>query len=149
MKLLALMLLAALPAYGADDFRMFWWQESLDEKTGEKLSACYLAPEAVKAVYEAFAKGDETKAKDLADKLPPDARSYILAVKGEAKTYPKEKIVLAEGTICGDVFKLDSGNVEVDRKASTVRVALKIIRDGKLVDFPGNGVYDLKQATKK
>ena len=75
MKFLTLLLFAALSVHGAEDFRMFWWQESLDKKTGEKLSACYLAPGAVKAVYEAMAKGDEKAAAALAEKLPPDARS--------------------------------------------------------------------------
>lgn len=128
---------------------MFWWQESLDNKTGEKISACYLAPEAVKAVYEAMARRDDKAAAALAEKLPKDAWSYILGLKGEAKIYPKDKIILAQGTICGDVFKLDSGSVEVDRKASTVRVTLKIIRDDQVVDFPGNGTYGLKEAEKK
>ena len=45
MKFLTLLLFAALSVHGAEDFRMFWWRESLDKKTGEKLSACILPPE--------------------------------------------------------------------------------------------------------
>ena len=111
------------------------------EKTGEKLSGFFIAPLDVKAFYEAIAAGDEKKAEALASKLPKDAWSFILLLRGEELTFSKARIIMREGTICGDYPELSAGSVTVDRKSSTVRIALKVSRDGKLSDFVGNGEY--------
>ena len=141
MKRLMLFLLLTFSSQAASDIRVFWWQESKDEKTGENLSGFFIAPLAVKAFYEAMAAGDEKKAEALASKLSKDAWSFVLLLRGEETTFSKARIIMREGTICGDYPELSDGSVTVDRKSSTVRITLKVSRDGKLSDFVGNGEY--------
>ena len=146
MKRLALILLLAVTVHAATDIRLFFWQESRDAKTGEKLFGFFLAPEAVQKIFEADAKGHAKTVEALVAKLPKDAWNYGLLLTGESKTYKKEKITLFEPSPCGSELALFSGSVDVDRKAGTVHVALKVTQGGTVIDFVGNGVYQFKKA---
>ncbi len=130
------------------EVRLNFWQESRDEKTAEPLFGFLLAPAAMMAVVEADAKGDDKKAAALAEKLPADTWMYGLLLSGEATSYAKEKIDLFEPKPCGSMITLESGTVEVDRKKRTVRVALKVTQDGKVIDFVGNGTFPIKAGPK-
>jgi hypothetical protein len=141
MKRLALLLLLVSVAHAASDVLLFAWQESRDEKTSEKQFGFFLAPAAVKKVCDADMKGDTKTVAALSAKLPKDAWMYGLLLTGESKTYLKENIALFEPSPCGSELKLDSGSVEVDQKAGTVRVLLMVKQDGKLSNFVGNGIY--------
>jgi len=144
-KNLALLLALIATAHASTDVRLFKWQESREEKTGEKQFGFFLAPEAVEKVAEADAKGDAKRAATLAAKLPKDAWLYGLLLKGESETYTKETITLFEPSPCGSELKLASGSVAVNRKSGTVHVNLKVKLDGQLSDFCGNGVYQIKK----
>lgn len=98
---------------------------------------------------EAKEKGDEKAADAFAEKLPSDSWMYALLLTGEEKIYRKDKIKLAEPKPCGDMLEVDSGTVEVDRKADTIRVALRVKQDGKLIDFIGNGKFSIRKSTIK
>jgi hypothetical protein len=141
--LLALLLTAS---FARADVRLFLWLESHDEKTGEKLSAFALAPPAVMKWVEAGAKGDIKTAKALEEKLPKDAWMYAIVLRGEATVYSKDMLDLFEPKPCGDSLRIQSGTVEVNRKADTVRIALKVEQDGKTIDFIGNGVYPIRKS---
>jgi len=144
MKRIALLLILTLTACAATDVCLFHWQEARDKKSGEKLFGFFLAPEAVRRVLEAEAKGDAKAAETLARGLPEGAWNYGLVLKGELNAYSKESIALFEPSPCGSLLTLFSGSVDVDRQAGIVRVALKVTQDGKIIDFVGNGVYHFK-----
>lgn len=125
------------------EVRLNFWQESRDEKTAEPLFGFLLAPAAMMAAMEADAKGDTKTAAALAEKLPADTWMYALLLRGDTSAYSKEKLVLAEPKPCGSLITLESGTVEVDRKKNTVRIALKVTQDGKVIDFVGNGTFPI------
>jgi hypothetical protein len=141
MKRIALFLALAVAAHAASNVAMFGWQESRDEKSGERKFGFFVATAAVRKVFEATANGNTSEAQALSAKLPKDAWMYALLLTGEAKSYAKEKITLFEPKPCGSILELVSGTVDVDRKTGTVRVALKVRQDDKLIDFVGNGAY--------
>lgn len=62
---------------------------------------------------------------------------------GEEATFLKDKLALFEPSPCGSALQIDPGSVEFDRKKGIVPVAFKVIQDGKLIDFRGNGVYQI------
>jgi hypothetical protein len=82
----------------------------------------------------------------LGSKLPKDAWDYGVLLRGESKTYQKEEVTLFESSPCGDLPEVVSGMVEVDWKKQTVRIALKVVKEGKVVDFVGNGTYPIEKA---
>jgi hypothetical protein len=141
----ALFLALVVAAHAASDVTLFAWQESREEKTGEKQFGFFLAPVAVKKIFDADAKGDAKAVEALSAKLQKDAWMYALLLTGESKSYAKEKIALFEPRPCGSELALMSGAVEVDRKAGTVRVMLKVKQDEKLIDFVGNGTYRIQK----
>lgn len=145
MKFSVLLLSLVVAAKAASGVTLFSWQESRDKNTGEKRIGFFLAPEPVRKVFEADAKGDTGKVQAQSAKLPKDAWIYGLMLTGEAKTYSKEKIALFEPSPCGSPLELDSGSIEMDRKSGTVRVALKVKQDGKVIIFVGNGLYPIKK----
>ena len=127
------------------DVRLFLWQEARDEKNGEKLSAFYLAPTVVMTWMEAMARGDSKLAESIEKKLPKDAWMYGLALHGEGQAFTKIKLSLFEPKPCGSLIQIESGSVELDRKTGTVRVALKVRQDGRLIDFIGNGDFPIRR----
>ncbi|MFO1451365.1 MAG: hypothetical protein U1F61_24610 [Opitutaceae bacterium] len=143
MKQLTLFFLAALTAQAAETFRVFWWQDSRDEKTGEKLSAFYLAPEIVMQVFQADAQGDTKTVEALAPKIPENAKLYIVLLKGESKSYSKDSIRLFDGPKCGTEHQIDSGGIKVDPKTGTVSVSLKLTDNGQVAAFEGNGRFEI------
>jgi hypothetical protein len=145
MKRLALLLFLVSVVHAASDVLLFAWQESREEKSGEKRFGFFLAPAAVKRVVEADAKGDKKAVDTLSAKLPKDAWMYGLLLTGESQVYPKEKIALFEPSPCGSELELVSGSIEVDRKTGTVRVTLKVKQDDRLIDFVANGVYRINK----
>ncbi len=145
--LLAVLLLAT--GLVRAEVRLNFWQESRDEKTGEALFGFLLAPTTMMAAMEADAKGDGETALKLGEKVQAaDAWMYGLLLRGEAPVYAAEKLLLFEPKPCGSLLALDSGTVEVDRKKRTVRVALKVTQDGKVIDFVGNGTFPIKAGPK-
>jgi hypothetical protein len=96
-------------------------------------------------VLEAGARHDEKAAEKIAAKVPKDAWDYILALNGEATRYSKEKITLAVPGPCGEILKIASGTVEVDRKKNTVSIDLKVEDEGRVVAFKGNGVFPIQK----
>ena len=145
MKRLALLLILATTGYAAADIRVFRWQESRDAKTGEKRFGFFIAPRAVQIILEADARSDQKTVEALAAKLPKDAWDYGLLLSGRSNVYQKEKIALFEPSPCGVLPEIASGTVEVDWMKSVVRIALKVVLDGKVVDFVGNGIYPFKK----
>ncbi|MBS0663967.1 MAG: hypothetical protein JSR48_11940 [Verrucomicrobia bacterium] len=129
------------PARAGSDVALFGWQESRDEKTEERLYGFYLAPPAARKVFEADARGDARTVQALSAKLPKDAWMYGLMLRGELKSYRKEKITLFEPGPCGSILKLVAGSIEVDWKAGSLRVSLEVDQEGKRSDFVGNGYY--------
>jgi hypothetical protein len=141
--ILSLFLVASV--YGAD-VHAFGWQESRDEKTGEKHFGFFVAaPKLVRDMFVAEAKGDSKAASAIGARLPKDAWDYALLLTGESTSYSKEKVAMVVPSPCGDVIKIVSGTVEVDRKKNAVRIALQVVQDGKTVDFVGNGSFTLEK----
>lgn len=145
MKRLALLLALVATGYAASDIRVFRWQELRNAKSGEKQLGFFIAPRAVQAILEADARGDQKRVEALGAKLPEDAWNYGVLLSGESKIYQKEKITLFEPSPCGDLPEIASGTVEVDWKKRTVCIALKVMLEGKVVDFVGNGIYPIKK----
>ncbi|MEY2879035.1 MAG: hypothetical protein RLZZ15_1415 [Verrucomicrobiota bacterium] len=144
--LLALSLLTT--AVGAD-VRLFLWQEVRDEKSGEIQSGFFVAPQAVKEMAEAEARGDAKRAKMLGEKLPKTSWMYGIVLKGVATIYSSDTLFLFEPMPCGSELKVASGTVELDRPKGTMRVALKVTQDGNPIDFIGNGTYPIPKAAAK
>jgi hypothetical protein len=146
MRELTVILVIALAALQARaDVRLFAWQESREEKTDEKQFGFCLAPSAVMKFMEADGKGDRKTAESLAAGLRKDAWAYVLKLTGELGVYSKERVVLCESGPCGSMIEIESGSVDVDWNAKTVRVGLKVVLDGKPVDFRGNGTYRIRK----
>jgi|ERR1035437_1791418 hypothetical protein len=136
-------------AHASAEVRLFGWQESQDEKTGEKPYGFFLAPKAVMEAMEADAKGDAKAAKALVGKSQEELWDDGILLGGEATIYQRESLTLFEPSPCGSMLEVTSGSVEVDRKTGTMRVTLKVTQDGKLGDFRGNGTYAIRKKSAK
>ena len=145
MKLLSFLLVLVSNAV-ASDLRTFMWQESHDEKTGERQYGFFVASEAAKDALEADARGDSEQAARLAAKPPADSWMYGILLRGEAKMYPKEKISIIRGH---DLIEINGGRITVDLKKGTVGIDLAILVDGKAVPFPGNGTFSFSKRPKE
>jgi hypothetical protein len=145
MKTLLLGLVLVSSAIAAD-IHVFMWQESRHEKTGERQFGFYVASEAVKAAFEAEARGDDAEAGKLAQKIPSDAWMYGVLLQGEAKSYPREKVTMFRGH---DLIEVVSGQIAVDVKKRVVEISLEIRVDGKVVPFPGNGAFTFVERPKQ
>jgi hypothetical protein len=143
MTKIALFLLAAFTAQAAEPFRAFWWQESRDVKTGEKLAAFYLAPEIVMQMFQADARGDTKTVEALATKIPDSAKLYVVLLKGENQSYSQASIRLFDGPKCATEYQIASGEVKVDPKARTVSISLKLTDKKKVAAFEGNGSFEI------
>lgn len=128
-------------ARAASDVVLFGWQESRDEKNQERLYGFFLAPPAVKKVFDADVLGDSKTVQALSAKLPTDAWIYGLMLRGKSKSYPKERVTLFEPSPCGSLIKLLSGSIEVDWRSGALSVSLEVEQEGKRVAFVGNGLY--------
>ena len=67
---------------------------------------------------------------------------YGFDLKGRGPQFPKDAIEMKDA-----IFRpvaLDSGNILVDEKKSTVQIAIKISTNGVPQDFIGNGTYKLR-----
>lgn len=138
-----LLLILAISARAATDVTVFHWHERHDEKQGGKVTAFFVGPTAVKEVFDAQARRDEKAVQELGARLPKDAWDCIVELRGEARTYLKDKITLAYMSPPKTIVEIVSGSVAVDRAKKTLRIALKIVLEGKVVDFAGNGVYPI------
>lgn len=142
MKLLALIFVIALAVSARAEVLLVNWDESPDEKTGEKRVRFFLSPNWVVEYWKADERGDIKAAiAALKGRKVEEIWSYAILLHGEASRYQKENLRLLEPSPCGGPLELISGSVEVDRKSGVVRVALKVKQEGKLGDFIGNGVY--------
>jgi len=76
----------------------------------------------------------------------PSTRSlqweYGLELKGKAREYAKENIELKDANF--HPVPLDSGNILVDDKKSTVQIAIKVSTNGAAQNFIGNGTYKVR-----
>ncbi len=139
MKKLAIifsLLLVTIPARA--EVRLFGWQESQDEKTGEKLSGFFVAPKVVMEAIEADAKDEAVRGiRMIASRPPAEIWNYGIVLKGDALTYPKERLALFEPSPCGSMLEVVSGSVDVDRKAGTVRVRTESEASRQSQRFPG------------
>ena len=135
----------AISARAATDVSVFRWVERDDEKRGAKTISFFVAPTAVKELFDADARGDQKAVEALGAKLPRDAWDCVVQLEGTAKTYAKDKVTLMYLSPPKTIVAIDSGVVEVDRAKKTVRIALKIVLESRVVDFIGNGVYALPE----
>ncbi len=130
----------------AADIRVFMWQESRDDKTGERQFGFFVASNAAKEALEADPRGDAAKSEELAAKIPPEAWMYGVLLQGEAKTYVKEKISMFRGH---DLIEVTSGHITVDLKKRTVEIGLEILEDEQRMPFPGNGIFTFVERPKR
>ena len=67
---------------------------------------------------------------------------YGFDLKGKGPQFGNQDIALKDSDF--RTVALDSGNIVVDEKKSTVQIAIKVTTNGVAQDFIGNGTYRLR-----